>query len=70
MPPFPQAGEEDSANAIAARRRSPLTFCLVVFARSIPFWLIGAVTRLPRLPGLPASSRMAFCPRMAASILV
>jgi len=51
-------------------RRSPLKFFLLVFALSIPFWLIGAVTPLQLLPGLPVSSLMAFCPLIAASILV
>jgi len=51
-------------------RRSPLKFFLLVFALSIPLWLIGAVTPLQMLPGLPVSSLMAFCPLIAASILV
>jgi len=51
-------------------RRSPLKFFLLVFTLSIPLWLIGAVTRLQLLPGLPVSSLMAFCPLIAASILV
>jgi len=51
-------------------RRSPLKFFLLVFTLSIPLWLIGAVTRLQLLPGLRVSSLMAFCPLIAASILV
>lgn len=51
-------------------RRSPLKFFLLVFALSIPLWLIGAVTPLQLLPGLPVSSLMAFCPLIAASVLV
>lgn len=51
-------------------KRSPLKFFLLVFALSIPLWLIGAVTPLQLLPGLPVSSLMAFCPLIAASILV
>lgn len=50
--------------------RSPLKFFLLVFALSIPLWLIGTVTSLQLLPGLPVSSLMAFCPLIAASILV
>jgi membrane protease YdiL (CAAX protease family) len=53
-----------------AEKRSPLKFFLLVFALSIPFWLIGAVIPLQVLPGLPVSSLMAFCPLIAASILV
>lgn len=51
-------------------KRSPLKFFLLVFALSIPLWLIGAVTPLQLLPGLPVSSLMSFCPLIAASILV
>jgi membrane protease YdiL (CAAX protease family) len=51
-------------------KRSPLKFFLLVFTLSIPLWLIGAVTPLQLLPGLPVSSLMAFCPLIAASILV
>jgi membrane protease YdiL (CAAX protease family) len=51
-------------------RRSPLKFFLLVFALSIPLWLIGAVTPLQLLPGLPVGSLNVFCPLIAASILV
>ncbi|MGB6720212.1 MAG: CPBP family intramembrane glutamic endopeptidase [Terracidiphilus sp.] len=50
--------------------RSPLTFFLLVFALTIPFLLIGAVTRIQLLPGLPVASLMAVCPATAALILV
>jgi len=33
------------------RGRSPLAFFLLVFALSVPFWLIGAVTGIDLLPG-------------------
>ncbi len=52
------------------KKRSPLKFFFLVFALSIPFWLIGAITPLQLFPGLPVSSLMMFCPLMAASILV
>ena len=54
--------------------RSPLTFFLLVFCLSIPVWVVGPLAeRL--LPGqmptdLPVSSLMAFCPIIAAVILV
>ncbi len=48
----------------------PFKFLLLVFALSIPFWLIGAVTRLQLLSGLSVSALGAFCPLMAAVILV
>jgi membrane protease YdiL (CAAX protease family) len=50
--------------------RSPATFFLLVFALSIPAWLVGAVTGLQLLPGLPVSSLAAFSPSIAAAILV
>ena len=55
---------------LSTSRRSPFQFFLLVFVLSIPFWLISAVTRLQLLPSLPVSSLMAFCPLMAALILV
>ncbi len=47
----------------------PLIFFLLVFVLSIPFALIGAVTPVQLLPGLPVSGFMFFCPAIAASIL-
>jgi membrane protease YdiL (CAAX protease family) len=70
MPASPQSVDDDSSNMLASRRRSPLTFFVLVFALSIPLWLTGAVTELQLLPGLPVSALMAFCPLIAASILV
>ena len=50
--------------------KSLLTFFLLAFALSSPFWLIGAVTGKQLLPGLPVSSFMILGPLMAALILV
>ena len=58
------------ASANAPRDRSPLKFFLLVFALSIPFWLIGGMTDLQLMPGLSVSALMAFCPMVAALILV
>ena len=58
------------ARASATKDRSPLTLCLLVFALSVPFWWIGAVTDLQLMPGLSVSALMAFCPAVAALILV
>jgi CAAX protease family protein len=55
---------------LASRTRSPLKFFLLLFALSIPFWLTGALTTFQLLPGLPVSSLAAFCPAIAALILV
>lgn len=52
MASFPQLVGKGSSNAVASRHRSPLTFFLLVFALSIPFWLIGVVTRRELLPGI------------------
>jgi membrane protease YdiL (CAAX protease family) len=56
-----------------AKQRSLLTFFLLVFVFSVPFWVLGPlVERL--LPGalpidLPLSSLMTFCPLLAAVVL-
>ena len=50
--------------------RSPLKFFLLVFALSVPFWLIGAVIDRQLMPGLSVSVLMTFCPMAAALILV
>lgn len=50
-----------------------LTFFLLVFVLSIPFWILGAVAPdlTKTLPiKLPISALMAFCPLLAALILV
>jgi hypothetical protein len=59
----------------AASSRSPVRFFLLVFALSLPFWLVGAIAERrgfqPGLPmNLPVSSLMAVCPLVAAVALV
>ena len=51
-------------------KSSPLTFFALVFALSAPFWWIGSVTGLQLMPGLSVSVLMAFCPMVAALLLV
>lgn len=46
-----------------------MTFFLLVFALAIPFLVIGAVTGIQLLPGLPVAALMAVCPAAAALIL-
>lgn len=70
MTPLLSPIDENSANTILQQRRSPLTFFVLVFALSIPFWLAGAASELQLLPGLPVSSLMFVCPAIAASTLV
>jgi uncharacterized protein len=63
-PPIEKSGD-------AARSRRPLlTFFALVFVLSVPFWLAGALVAQPLLPGLPASALMAFCPLIAALLVV
>ena len=49
---------------------SPLKFFSLVFALSIPIWVLGVVTGLQILPGLSVSALGGFCPVIAAVILV
>ena len=42
---------------------------LLVFALSLPFWLLGAASDLQLMPGLSVSALMGFCPMVAALIL-
>ena len=54
------------------KNHSPVKFFLLVFLLSIPFWILGAVTRdlTKILPiKLPISALMTFCPLLAAAIL-
>lgn len=45
-------------------------FFVLAFALQIPFLVVGAVTGLTLLPGLPVAALAAFCPGAAAAILV
>lgn len=47
-----------------------LKFFLLVFALTIPFYLVGALTSLQLLPGVPLSGLGVLCPVGAAAILV
>lgn len=46
-----------------------LRFFVLVFALAVPFWLIGTLTELQLLPGLPVSALSFICPGAAALIL-
>ena len=59
-----------SSTALASPRRSPLAFCVLVFALSLPLWLIGWVAGVELFPGLPLAALMVVCPAVAALILV
>ena len=57
-------------SAIGHPKRFPLTFFALVFALSVPFFWIGSVTDLQLMPGLSVSVLAAFCPMVAALLLV
>ena len=52
------------------QKRSPLKFFVYVFAFTVPFWVIGALTGLEIFPGLPIAALSAFCPMLVAVLLV
>ena len=60
---------ETSAAPSSASPRSPLKFFLLVFALSAPFALLGFVTKLQLMPGIPISALGFVCPAAAAAFL-
>jgi uncharacterized protein len=64
------SAQDDAAPTAARGRRPLLPFFVLVFALSVPFWLVGAWTGRQLLEGLPVSALMAICPLIAASVLV
>jgi membrane protease YdiL (CAAX protease family) len=64
--------QQRAARGEGARARSHRTFFAVVFALSLPFWLLGAVSggRLPLPMHLSVSSLSVVTPLLAALILV
>ncbi len=54
----------------APSKESPWIFFAMVFALSVPLWIIGAVTGLLLPLGLPFGALMAFNPLVAAALLV
>jgi membrane protease YdiL (CAAX protease family) len=65
-----QSIEGGSSAAIPRKSRLPLIFILLVFVLSVPFLVIGAVTGLQLLPGIPVAALAFVCPGLAAVILV
>jgi membrane protease YdiL (CAAX protease family) len=60
-------------NASTSMKRSPLKFFVLVFALSLPFWLLGAIAQHFSLGlpfNLPVSALQFVCPLIAACILV
>ena len=54
----------------ASSHRSPLTYFVLTFALSIPFWIAGALSNFQIMPALPVSALGILCPVSAAAILV
>lgn len=52
-----------------ARERSPWAFFALVFLLSLPFALLGFVTKLQLMPGIPISALGFVCPATAAILL-
>ena len=52
------------------KRGSVFGFLILVFALSIPFWVLGNMYQVELLPGLPISSLAAFTPGIAAIVMV
>jgi membrane protease YdiL (CAAX protease family) len=69
MPPLPQSALHDVSKATAPQGRRTLRFFVLVFALSVPLWILGALTGLQLTAGLPISSLMTFCPLVAALVL-
>jgi membrane protease YdiL (CAAX protease family) len=63
-------GSHEDASNTAPRRRSPLTFCALVFALSYPFGVIGEMTGMYLFPGIPVTALGFVCPATAAAILL
>ena len=47
-----------------------LSFFFLVFALSVPFWILGAATGIQLLRGLPIAAMAASCPALAAAYLI
>jgi membrane protease YdiL (CAAX protease family) len=57
-----EVGLEKSADA-------PLTYFILIFVLSIPFWTFSAATDRELMPGLPPASLMVVCPALAALLI-
>ncbi len=53
-----------------ASHKSPLSYFVLTFALSIPFWVVGAVSQRQLLPSIPVSALMIVAPVTAALIFV
>jgi hypothetical protein len=60
----------DSPTDESGRERAPAVFVLLTAVLSLPLWIVGAMTGWRIVGGLPVSALMAFCPALAAFLLV
>ena len=66
---MPYGGDPSASAEPSPWASLSLAFFVLVFALSIPFWLIGAATGLQLTADLPVSSFVWVCPVVAAAIL-
>src|SRR5512140_3840218 len=57
-------------SSIPTTYKPTLSYSLLVYGLSIPFWVTGALSKMQLLPALPISALGVLCPLAAASILV
>ncbi len=50
--------------------KSPLAFFALVLGLSVPFWLLSASSDVQLIPGLSVGVLAAFCPMLAALLIV
>ncbi len=62
--------DDEGLNSAASRNGSPLTYFLLTFALSIPFWISGALIGIQLLPSIPLAALMVVCPVTAALLFV
>lgn len=62
--------QNDLSKTPARKKRSIRAFFLLVFGLTIPFWVLGALTGIELLPGLPVAAFAVVCPALAAAILM
>ncbi len=66
---FPYAAANIISLMNTRTTRSVWTYFLLIFVLSLPLWLLGALTSLQLVPGVPLSGLGFVCPVMAAAIL-
>jgi uncharacterized protein len=50
------------------KKKLPFLFFVLVFASSLPIWVIGVWFRLELLPGVPIAGLTFVCPAIAALV--